>query len=99
MPTVRAGGFSHHRQAEHNPFSYFYFLMHLREKKESGEELCGVESFVESKVAADSASFFPTYQAMSLKRGSGKQMNHEQQVVSRLDRLETALTALADRMN
>ena len=130
-----AGGFAHHRSEEHNPFSYFYFLVHLREKKgawptlppvtlamtmmmiemlmmmmsmkttngddddddddagsalltflfcvmghaESGEELSGVESFVEGKVAADDASFFPTYQAMSLKRRLNQQ-NHEQQV-------------------
>ena len=46
----------HHRDEEHNPFFYFYFLMHLREKKENGQELSGVESFVESKVAADDAS-------------------------------------------
>ena len=30
---------------EHNPFSYFYCLMHLREKRDSGEELSGLESY------------------------------------------------------
>ena len=81
-----AGGFDHHRGIEHNPFSYFYFLMSLREKRDSGEQLSGVENFVEERVAAGDSSFFPTYQAMGLKHRKSK--SADEQLLHRLGRLK-----------
>ena len=55
------GGFAHHRETEHNPFFYFYFLMHLREKTDMGDELSGVESYVQSLVNSSDSSLHVSF--------------------------------------
>lgn len=93
------GGFTHHRQTEHNPFFYFYFLMHLREKMDSGDELSGVESYVQSLVDSGDSSFFPTFQAISVKRAEAT--TEQDQMTSRLSSLEASqerILAALERM-
>eukprot|EP01051_Picozoa_sp_SAG22_P004810 SAG22_NODE_268_length_13300_cov_161.222862_3_plen_2875_part_00 len=82
------GGFSHHRQTEHNPFFYFYFLMHLRDKMDMGDELSGVESYVQSLVSSGDSSFFPTFQAISVKRAEAT--SEHEALMDRLRQLESS---------
>ena len=59
-------GFDHHINVEHSIWQYLYFYVYVHEKRDSGEELSGMESFFEQDVNEHDTSFMPLYQALGV---------------------------------
>merc|ERR1711968_162597 len=72
-------GFEHHRQQEHDPWAYMFFIIYLVTKKKV--DMTGVESFVYEQVGNLDNEFLPVSRAMSLEQSShGKNESQAEQV-------------------
>jgi hypothetical protein len=58
-------GFKRHRDEEHCPFHYLYFIAYVLEKDET--EFTGMEQYLYERIQKKDASFFPIHRAMALK--------------------------------
>ena len=63
--TKRGFDFAHHKEKEHNPWDYIYFLTLIRGKKKS--DLNGTEDYIMKKWKKDDISWFPIGVAGTLK--------------------------------
>ena len=60
-----------HRETEHNPWNYIFFLVHLDEKEK--DDFNGTESYIYEKAQASDISWFPIGHAISLDEKSEKE--------------------------
>eukprot|EP01028_Stygiella_incarcerata_P008333 TRINITY_DN361_c0_g1_i13.p1 TRINITY_DN361_c0_g1~~TRINITY_DN361_c0_g1_i13.p1 ORF type:complete len:2119 (+),score=497.57 TRINITY_DN361_c0_g1_i13:4248-10604(+) len=58
-------GFKRHRDEEHCPFHYLYFIAYVVEKDDT--EFTGMEQYLFERIQKKDASFFPIHRAMALK--------------------------------
>ena len=56
--------FNLHRENEHHPWNYIFFLVHLDEKEK--DDFNGTESYIYEKAKAGDISWFPIGHALSL---------------------------------